>query len=204
MTYGLRLLFTTMALLSNTPAIAQIPPMHQEPVPAGSRDTLQQMIQTRTADYETSKDAKNSSVVFKGIFSYNDLAAEPTFTWLPTGMDEYHPRKKSVEYLAENIKDYQLLVFLGTWCSDSKDLVPKLYKVLDRANISYENIMLVGMDRAKTTTTTTAMELVNKYKISLLPTIILIDQNGKEAGRIIEGANRSVEQDLAGIIRSVK
>ncbi len=190
-----------LLLLPAFPAIAQMP-RDIKPGSVTQKDTLQQVIASRTADYETSKDAKNGSVVFKGIFSYRDMAQEPTFEWLPKGMDEYSPRSRSVSYLSEHLKGHKLLIFLGTWCGDSKDVVPKLYKVLSESEIAHEDIMLVGMDRAKTTTTTTGTDLKEKYGIRLLPTIIVINDRGEEVGRITESVHKTVEQDLVAILKA--
>ena len=55
------------------------------------------------------------------------------------------------------------------------------------------------MDRAKTTTTTAGAELVNKYKVSLLPTILFTDSNGQEVGRITETVSKSIEWDLVDL-----
>jgi len=200
-----RQIFTIIAIAMCGPAIAQLPPTQQyKPVPMKPQDTLLPVITAREPDYDVSKDPKNDRVVFKGIFAYRDMIDEPSFSWVPTGMDEYHPNPAAMKYLKQHIADYRILIAIGTWCGDSKDLVPKLYKVLNGLNIAYEDIMMIGMDRDKTTLTKEGKKLSKKYKITLLPTFILIDKDGNEAGRIEESVSKSVEEDMVEIMKGKK
>jgi len=180
-------------------AIAQIPP-NIKPMPVKQQDTLSQAIDTRVADIEISRDPQNERVVYKGLFSRRDMEGEPTFSWLPTGIEEYTPNDAAVSVLEKNLPSYQLLIFVGTWCGDTKDLLPKLFKVLQQANIATDDLMMVGMDREKTTITREGKRLVRKYKAKSLPTFVVIDGNGDEVGRIVESANKNVEEDLVAII----
>ena len=153
-----------------------------------------------TSDYETSKDPKNGQVVYKGYFYYADMKKEPTFAWLQKGIDEYQPDSATINYLKAYTGSYDMLVFMGTWCEDSQNLIPKLYKVCDRMNAGIEQKLVIGMDREKTTRTDNAISQAARYKVTLLPTIILINSKGEEAGRITETVKKSVEGDLADII----
>lgn len=186
-------------------ATAQIPPGGKiRPVAMKPKDTLQQVIPTRTADHTTLKDEKNGQVVYKGIFSFRDMEEEPTFSWLPHGMDEYKADATATDYLQKTISGYKLLIFLGTWCEDSQNMIPKLFKILNDINIAWEDLEMVGMDRAKTTTTTTGQQLAKQYNITLLPTIVVLNYKDEEIGRITETVSKSVEWDLVGIIGGQK
>jgi thiol-disulfide isomerase/thioredoxin len=146
--------------------------------------------------YDISKDKKNGELVFNGPLTFADLGGEPSFTWLKTGEDEYKPNEATIEKLKATLKYYQLVVFMGTWCEDSQYLVPKLLKVLHAIDYPVSTISMYGVDREKTTRGGEH----KKYDITLVPTIILI-KNGREIGRITESAQRSVEADLADIIK---
>ena len=200
----MKLLTTALAAMlcsfSNNKVMAQIPMVKHIATPVTPADTLQQMLPTNGSDFEVSEDPQNGRLVYKGIFTYEDMVKEPTFSWLAKGIDEYHPDKDALLSLKKHLTYYKILVFLGTWCGDSHDMIPKLYKTLDGLNITYDNLMLVGMDRKKKTKTHTAKKLAKKYDISHLPTIVLIDENGNAAGRINETVSRSVEHDLSEII----
>jgi len=184
---------TPYNVLAQTPTtpIKQIPNLHM--------DTIKQPIAASAATYQTSKDDKTGHLVYNGLFSYENIKTEPSFSWLDSGIIAYKPDTLTLPYLRSTIRQYQLLVFAGTWCEDSQNLLPKLYKLLHTLDISYENIILIGMDRAKTTSTTIGTDLVNKYKVSLLPTILFTDNNGDEKGRITESVSKSIEWDMVEI-----
>ena len=74
-------------------------------------------------------------------------------------------------------------------------LVPKLEKVLEKANYPMSMLTMYGVDREKTTRKGDQA----KYNITLVPTIMLF-KDGKEIGRITESAAKSVEEDLAAMI----
>lgn len=186
-------------LVLSVNVMAQIPP-NIKPTPMTQQDTLSQTINTRTADMEISRDPENDRVVYKGIFSWRDMENEATFSWLPSGMQEYSPRPEAIAYLKQNLPHYRLLVFMGTWCGDTKDLLPRLFKVLQAANIATDDLMMVGMDREKTTISREGKKLVRRYKASSLPTFVVLTKNDEEVGRIVESVNKSVEEDLVAII----
>lgn len=145
--------------------------------------------------YEISKDTESDQLVFNGKCTYNDLTTEPSFRWMRTVFDEYRPDRKKISYLREHIKDYSIIVFLGTWCSDSHDLIPRLQKVLQHSAYPIGQIVIYGTDKAKKTRGGEE----KKYKITLVPTVILY-KGDREAGRIIESPLKNVETDLADII----
>lgn len=149
--------------------------------------------------YETTTDEKNGSVVFRGDITFTDLEQEKTFDWLQHGAQSYKPDAVSIEFLRENLSQYRLITFMGTWCDDSHILIPQLYKVLSDARFPMGELTMYGVDRTKTTTDGAHTQ----YGVSFVPTVIVL-HNGKEVGRITESARKSVETDLANIIRSEK
>lgn len=153
-----------------------------------------------SAAFQVLKNDDGSEITYTGIFSFKDLVKESSFDWLEQGIIDYAPDMDAALELKKHIKNYKLLVFLGTWCEDSQELIPELFKVLYRANVDYKNMQLIGLDREKTTYSKAAKELVAKYEISLLPTIVVLDKSGKEAGRITETVSTSVEEELLAIV----
>lgn len=180
-------------------ATAQIPP-NIKPLPVKQQNTLPQAINNRVSDVEISRDPDNDRIVYKGLFCRHDMESEPTFSWMPTGIEEYNPNVAAIDFLEKNLPRYQLLLFIGTWCGDTKELLPKLFKVLQQANVATDEMMMVGMDRGKTTITREGKKLVRRYKAKSLPTFVVIDNSGAEVGRIVESVNKSVEEDLVAII----
>ena len=74
-----------------------------------------------------------------------------------------------------------LLVFAGTWCHDSQNLLPKLYRLFDKSGYPENKVTLVVVDRKKAS----ANDLPQKWKLESVPTFIVV-QNGKEIGRVVE------------------
>jgi thiol-disulfide isomerase/thioredoxin len=147
------------------------------------------------SNFETATDEQNGSVVFKGNISFNDLQTEKTFEWFQKSK-AYIPDAASITFLKDNLSRYRMVVFMGTWCEDSHYLIPRLHKVLSEAGYPMAEFTMYGVDRTKTTKDGAH----EQYKVSKVPTIILI-QNGIEKGRITETAQKSVEADLVNIIK---
>lgn len=148
-------------------------------------------------NFEESKDKENGSIVYKGKLTYRDL--EYGFDWFRTGYSEYKPDSAAQAYLQEHLKNYHLVIFMGTWCDDSKKIIPGLYKLFINIFYTGDKYEAYGVDRAKTT-----LKGEHKtYDLKFVPTIIVLDGN-KEIGRIVENVNKSIESDLAAIIKAYK
>ena len=135
---------------------------------------------------------------YKGIISREVLMADTSFKWLNSAKS-FTPEKSAIEALKKNKDSIQLLVFMGTWCEDSQDIIPKLYSLTDAAGFSQDRITLIGVDRKKTTLShlTEALGIIN------VPTIIVL-KNGKEKGRIVEyGKYGMIDRELGEIVNSI-
>src|SRR5690606_3995337 len=82
--------------------------------------------------YEQIRDRDTKDLVFKGQISFEDLEKEPEFKWFNSGVAAYEPDEATISYLQQHLKGYEIITFIGTWCSDSHEMVPKLYKVLKK------------------------------------------------------------------------
>jgi thiol-disulfide isomerase/thioredoxin len=87
------------------------------------------------------------------------------------------------------------IVFLGTWCPDSRREVPHFLKVADEAGIPSESIRLYALDRGKRSDD----GLTDQYHIQRVPTFIFL-KGGKEIGRITEVPRTTMEQDMLIIL----
>ena len=152
-------------------------------------------LNTFAQSYETSKDAENGSIVLKGEITIADLKNESTFTWLATNA-AYNPEPLALDELKNNLKEYAIVLVMGTWCEDSQNLVPKLYTTLLQSLFPMSQLTIYGVDRTKDGLHGEKA----KFNIEKVPTIIVY-QDGKEKGRIVEVVAKSIEEDLAAIIR---
>ncbi|HUJ90782.1 MAG TPA: thioredoxin family protein [Syntrophorhabdales bacterium] len=88
-----------------------------------------------------------------------------------------------------------IIVFLGTWCVDSKREVPKLLKILEAANNQNISLELYAVD----TKLQDGEGLTKKYGVKAVATIIFFD-HGRELGRIIESPKTTLERDFLDIV----
>jgi thiol-disulfide isomerase/thioredoxin len=130
-----------------------------------------------------------------GRTSFRTLMVRPYFDWFRLGYDPYTPNVSAVELIRQKSAGINILVFGGTWCEDTRNLLPLFVKVTDLAGISRNRITLYFTDRDKHT----PEGLENQYGVNRVPTFIIL-KNGVELGRITETVSQSVEADLADIL----
>jgi len=138
-------------------------------------------------------DDDEAGFVYKGTCTFADINALGDFR--KSKADDYIPDAGSMTMLKKDLSKYKIICFLGTWCEDSQEQLPVLYKVLHEADYPLQSVQLYAVDRDKKT-----MHGENDtYKIELVPTIILL-KDDEEIGRIVESPKGSIEKDLAAII----
>ena len=140
-------------------------------------------------------DKKTGKVLLRGLLHVEDIQKETTCKWFDKGFENYNPKASTIESLKQMSSDYRFIVFMGTWCEDTRNILPKFYKVIHNARIDYNAVELYGVNRQKE-----ALNIEHKlYNIHFVPTIIVMHQF-REVGRIVESVNSSLEEDLLAII----
>jgi hypothetical protein len=109
---------------------------------------------------------------------------------------ESSPDPEACRALAAVERGADVTVFLGTWCSDSRREVPRLWKALDLAGpaVPFE-IHYIGLDEDK-------KEPAGRPAadgVLYVPTFI-VRRNGQEVGRIVERSPAGVEKDLLALL----
>jgi thiol-disulfide isomerase/thioredoxin len=146
---------------------------------------------------EISRDAKGNKIL-KGIISRKDLESDTAFAWWAQNLKGYVPQSLAVDALKKNT-NIEFIAFMGTWCDDSHTIIPKFYALLDAAGFPQEKVTLIGVDRNKKT----LAHLAEALNIINVPTLIVM-QNGKEAGRVVEyGKYGLFDKELGEIISSI-
>jgi thiol-disulfide isomerase/thioredoxin len=125
----------------------------------------------------------------------NAAGMSEKYSWYNKNYKEYKPRKKHTKKLEEALLEYDFLVFAGPWCPDTQDLVPKFFKTLAVAGYPEEKVPVYLLDRSKES----PEKFEADYGIMAVPTFVVL-KDGKEVGRIIESANRSMEEDLLNLV----
>ena len=121
--------------------------------------------------------------------------------WFNPGYTNYVVDSEKVITLSDSIGDYDIELFLGTWCGDSKREVPRMLKILEAAGYPKEAIRIYAVDGRREYIKTTPGGEAIAQNIVRVPTLIF-SKNGKEVNRIIEKPVISLEEDMAAIIRN--
>ncbi len=101
---------------------------------------------------------------------------------------------KQLKPLLKNVK---ITLVLATWCGDSKEWVPRFYKILDEVGYKMKNLTVIAVDRSRSAPDTP----VNKLDIQRVPTFIFY-RNKTEIGRIIETPEGLLEQNMINILNT--
>jgi thiol-disulfide isomerase/thioredoxin len=100
-----------------------------------------------------------------------------------------------VTQLRKRLDNVEIIIVLGTWCSDSEEQVPKFLKVLDKIHFDDSDLTMICVDRDKLAGDVD----ISKFGIQKVPTFIIF-RNDNEIGRIVETPMNSLEGDLLMIL----
>lgn len=157
--------------------------------------SIQAMAQSQ---YEVTTDA--SGKILKGIISKELITKDTSFKWYQQNLAGYTPNADAVKALKDNGAKIQIIAFGGTWCGDTRNILPKFFSILDAAALPSEKLTLVGVDRSKKTVS----NLADALGVVNVPTFIVL-KDGKEVGRVVEyGKTGQWDKELGEIISSVK
>lgn len=135
-----------------------------------------------------------------GAFEITNLETDSLFqTWFSEGYSNYEVILEDTKWIKE-LKDYEVEVYMGTWCGDSKEWIPKFIKLWDEMGLSREQLNFIALYNA---------DIEGKYKqgpqgeelgknIHRVPTFIF-KKEGQETARIVESPNNDLVTDLAQI-----
>ena len=134
-----------------------------------------------------------------GKIDKSDLEGDNYVSWFSKNYESYHPNQSLIKEIASELKTYSITLFMGTWCGDSKQEVPKLYKVLDACNFPMEQLTAVAVSRQPNMYKQSPQHEEADLNIHRVPTIIFYKDN-KEVNRIVEHPIVSFEEDILNII----
>lgn len=139
------------------------------------------------------------NVQLLGKASRKRLEQAPFGEWYNKNYDSYVVDSAAVSRLRSELAGKQIMVFMGTWCGDSRREVPRFFKILDCCGIDTGAVQLI-----------TVAASADKYKqspgheergrdIFRVPDFIVLD-HGRELGRVVESPVTSLEKDLLSIV----
>ncbi len=159
--------------------------------------------QLSKVSYETSRDTghEGNAKILKGIINRQLLESDTAFKWFNDNFKNAQPDANAIEAFVKNKGKFSLVVFGGTWCHDTQNLLPTFYKLIDKSGFPANKVFLIGVDRAKTT----SFKLHTKYRITNVPTFIAVDNAGNELGRVIEyGKTGTPDKELGEIVSRIQ
>jgi thiol-disulfide isomerase/thioredoxin len=151
------------------------------------------------AQSEVSHDASGNKVI-RGFLTKQDLAADTAFKWFAENQQGYTPDQGALQAFKTNKDSINIVAFGGTWCGDTKYILPKFFALTDAAGFSQDRVTLLGVDHSKKT----IQHLAEAFGVTNVPTFIVM-KKGKELGREVEyGKYGMFDKELGEIIAGKK
>jgi len=154
--------------------------------------------QTQSMNKEISKEGQQPFLL--GKIDKVGLTSSNYNSWFSSQYQEYELNDEYIKKSTEKLKDYKILVFMGTWCGDSRREVPRFYKVLEAANFPIKQLTVVAVSRASNLYKQSPQHEEKGLNIHRVPTFIFY-KNGKEINRIVEHPVDSLEEDIFNILQ---
>lgn len=152
-------------------------------------------IQIYSQDYKLIPDEINGEPLILGYYpvsAMNDSVFNNTWT---EEYNDYQPDFETLDSLEGKLDSINIKIVFRSTCSDSREQLPRLFKILNELNYNVNSITLIGVNREKKGLSNEAEGL----EIEFVPTIIFY-KDGNEIGRIVETPAESLEKDLLKIL----
>lgn len=154
-------------------------------------------LQSNAQDYKITVDEKNGEPLILGYCpasEMNDSVFNNTWT---IEYNDYQTEFETLDKLEGKLDHIIITIVFRSTCSDSREQLPRLFKILNELNYDLNSITLIGVNREKKGLSNEAEGL----DIQFVPTIIFY-KDGSEIGRIVETPAESLEKDLLRIVYS--
>lgn len=148
-------------------------------------------IQIKSQDYKIIPDEKNGEPLILGYCPVSEMNDSVFYNTWTTEYNNYQPDYETLDSLEGKLDDINIKIVFRSTCSDSREQLPRLFKILTELNYNVNSIILIGVNREKQGLSSEAEGL----EIELVPTIIFY-KDGGEIGRIVETPAESLEKDL--------
>ena len=134
-----------------------------------------------------------------GVCNKSSLEQAPFNEWFNKNYSAYKTNDTIIAGLKPYIGGKRFMLFMGTWCGDSRREIPRIFKMLDKCGVRQSQIKLVMLDDHDSTYKQSPVHEESGLNIHRVPTFIVLDNN-KELGRIVESPVVSLEKDLLAIL----
>lgn len=138
-----------------------------------------------------------------GEINKNGLTSENYNTWFSKNHNDYKIDHTTINAIGKKLKAYQITIFMGTWCGDSKKEVPRFYKILEACNYPMDQLSVIGLSRKSDMYKQSPNHHEAGLNIHRVPTFIFY-KDKKEVNRIVEHPVETLEKDILNILDSNK
>jgi hypothetical protein len=134
-----------------------------------------------------------AEVPSKEISKDQILAADPEWQ---ENYDRYNLSSEQIDILKSKLSaDLKIDLYLGLWCSDSRNNVPPFLKILDSTGIPV-SVRYFSVHRKPTPS---IRYFADKVQVERVPTYIFYKKD-REIGRIVENPRKSLIDDMLEIL----
>lgn len=146
---------------------------------------------------EVSRDHNGSKTV-KGFLTKEELVTDTAFAWFNKNQKSFKADTTLVNAFKAKKDAVHIVAFAGTWCDDTKWILPQFFALTDAAGYPDQRITLLGVDRDKKT----QHQLSEVFNVDRVPTFIVM-KDGKEVGRVVEyGKTGLPMKELAQVLNA--
>ncbi|WP_018624187.1 thioredoxin family protein [Kangiella aquimarina] len=141
----------------------------------------------------SSSESNQKPTILVGDISYPDVVK--TYPYFLAAHSNNQASPAAIEQLKSITQPTHLTVYFGVWCHDSIREIPDLMQILNEVNNPNISYQLISLDMKK-------QEPKGRAKandILYTPTIVVY-QNDKELGRIVEKPEKDLATDLVRIL----
>ncbi|BAO74878.1 thioredoxin family protein [Winogradskyella sp. PG-2] len=156
--------------------------------------------------FQLNAQSLNQEIITEGKTPYllgkidkSGLEGDNYKSWFNTNHKDYVPNTAITSQIASELRTYSITLFMGTWCGDSKKVVPRLYKVLEASNFPMNQLTVVAVSRQPGMYKQSPQHEEKGLNIHRVPTVIFY-KNGTEVNRIVEHPVKTFEEDIQKII----
>ncbi len=154
---------------------------------------LSLLLSTFSIDAQQTYINKRGDTHLLGAIELSDLTKEPYADWYTKRFNDYNGELQS--QAISNLKDVKVKVFLGTWCGDTKGLLPHFTKLWKDSGLSESQLELIALHNEDKEYKRSPSRIEAEYNIHRVPTFVF-ERDGKEIGRIVERPLNDLTTDI--------
>lgn len=150
----------------------------------------------QTLNLEITKEGETPYLL--GKIDKNGLEGPNYSSWFSKNYQDYNLDNSTIEALKPHLNNYQITLFMGTWCGDSKLEVPRFYKILEACNFPLDQLTVIAISSKPNMYKQSPNHEETGLNIHRVPTFIFY-KDKKEVNRIVEHPVETLEKDMLKI-----